>query len=99
MENNLERKIADAILNQLDGDAGEFGVEVEDEDYTIYVYGNVSIFGSHEYDCDFVIGQWVAESAHCNIMQHETYDRDGFLAKGRFFVSEVENIVEREILN
>ena len=93
--NSIEQMIADEIISQMEGYSGEFGVELEVEEYTIYVYGVYEIYGHHQWDCDFGMGEWVAESAWCNILQTETYDKDGFQVKNPFFTSNVESIVEK----
>ena len=93
--NKIEQAIADEIISQMEGHSGEFGVELEIDDYAIYVYGVYEKYGHHQWDYEFGSGEWVADSAWCNILQTETYDKDGFLVRNPFFTSEVESIVEQ----
>ena len=93
----INETIANAIVENIEGNEGTFSVEVEVNNALVVVDGSFEIDGYSEDDYFNGTGAWVTTSAYVNIDSVEAYDEDGNEVEVICNLAEIERYAENEL--
>ena len=95
--NSTNETIANAIVENIEGNNGTFSVEVEVNDTLLVVDGSFEIDGYCEDDYFNGTGAWVTTNVFVCIHNVEAYDEDGNEIEADCSLTEIERYAECEL--
>lgn len=93
----INETIANAIVENIEGNNGTFSVEVEVNNILVVVDGSFEVDGYCENDYFNGTGAWVTTYVAVNIDSVEAYDEDGEVIKITCDLSKIERYAENEL--